>query len=413
MVATRWSILGVLLAATPLTAQTTPPPAAPGTATTGRDIVVVGSRTPDLHKRLDLCLAEGCRPDKDIALTLDLAQAQFEAGHYEDAQTALLAARHRTARFARDYPVAVANLFHASSMISAHLGHPDPEWSNALDTISAMKAGMSETDPRVFIERIELGDAYARAGQFDDASVQYREVAGRARKLGMVETEGLARLRYAMLQTRLAEQVYAFYAPIARKAIDEILARREPEMQPMVESARQLKVQLAAMTATDAELDQMIAHYPTQPAGAPPALLYGPPVLMTPTGQRRPNGTAADSYTLFKLNPTAVFLENVDYLWIDVAYTIGTDGRVHDAHVSGRSTRVAGTGDWPDKIVQAVAARRYATRATPVGGRERYTFTSNMGPKKGTRIPGRSGIPRLLRADLDADAEPPPLDAQS
>jgi hypothetical protein len=407
MVATRWSIFGVLLAATPLTAQTTPPPAVPDTAATGRDIVVVGSRAPDLRKRLDTCIAAGCRPDKDIAITLDLAQAQFEAGHYEDAQAALLAARHRTARFAKDYPVAVANLFHATSMISAHLGDPEPEWSNALNTISAMKAGMSETDPRVFIERIQLGDAYARAGRFDEASVQYREVAGRAHKLGMIETEGLARVRYATLKTRLAEQVYAHYAPVARRAIDAILERREPEMQPMVESARQLKIQLAAMTATDAELDQLIARYPTQAAGAPAVLLYAPPVLMTPTGQRRPNGTAADSYTLFKLNPTTVFLEHLDYLWIDVVYTIGTDGRVRDAHVAGQGEQVAGTGDWPDKIVEAIDARRYATQAMPSKGRERYTFTSNLTIKTGTRIPGRSGIPRLLRVDLDPRTDTP------
>ncbi|MET3825621.1 hypothetical protein ABIC16_001314 [Sphingomonas sp. PvP055] len=407
MVATRWLTVGVLLATPPLTAQTLPPPAPTPPPTTGRDIVVVASRAPDLRKRLDTCIAQGCRPDQDIAITLDLAQAQFEAGHYEDAEASLHAARQRTARFAKDYPVAVANLFHASSVISAHLGYPEPEWSNALNMVSAMKAGMSETDPRVFVERIQLGDAYARAGRFDEASVQYREVAGRAHKLGMIETEGLARVRYATLKTRLAEQVYAHYAPVARKAIDAILVRREPEMQPMVESARQLKIQLAAMTASDAERDQLIAHYPTQAEGAPSVLLYAPPVLMTPTGQRRPNGTAADRYTLFKLNPTTLFLEYLDYLWIDVAYTIGTDGRVHDAHVARRGKHVPETGDWPDKIVESIAARRYATQASATNGLERYTFTSNMAVKKATRIPSRSGVPRLLRADLDPDTPPP------
>ncbi|WP_242137575.1 hypothetical protein [Sphingomonas sp. TREG-RG-20F-R18-01] len=403
MAATWWSVFSALLVSAPLAAQTLPPPAA-----ADRDIVVVGSRAPDLRKRLDDCLAASCKPDRDIAITLDLAQAQFEAGHYEEAQAALLAARHRTARFAREYPVAVANLFHASSVIAAHLGDQGREWSNALDTVSAMKAGMPETDPRVLMERIGLGDAYASAGLFSEAEVQYRAVAGRARKLGLVETEGLALLRYATLNTRLAAQVYAFYGPIARRAIGALLERREPALQPIVACADQLNIQLAALTASDAELDRLIARYPRQPAGAPSVLLHAPPVLMTATGQRRPNGTAADSYALFKEIPPPVFSANLDYMWIDVAYTIGTDGRVHDAHVAARGNRVSGTGDWPEQIVQAIAARRYATQTTPGRGRERFTFTSNMTIKTGSRIPIHSGIPRLVHADLDPDAVTPP-----
>lgn len=401
MLIVRWLVAGSLLATAPLLGQVTPP-APSATAAPGRDIVVIGSRIPDYQRHLDACLAEHCAPDKDIAATLALAQAQFEAGTYDAARASLLASRRRNARFAKQYPVAVANLHHANSVMAGHLGLADSEWSSALDTVSAIKAGMSEDDPRVLLERIELGDAYARAGRFKGSEMQYAGIAQRAHKLGLVEIEGLALLRVATLNTRLAEQNHAMFASSARRSIDALIARREPALQPYQEAARQLSFLLAAQTIPGPELDRLVAQYPRQPAGAPARLLYAPAIALIASPQGSSNR--------FDSSPGAVAMSNAgmppmgmdSYVgqWIDVAFTIGTDGRISEAHISRYGDHVALKGGWAERVVRAISVRRYAPQVQPSYGRERYTFTANMVAVTGSRLMARDPTPRLVRADL-------------
>lgn len=393
------SVLGLIAA--PAAAQRAEPPPA---SATGRDIVVVGNRIPDYKKLLAACLARGCRADEDIAISLDLAQAQFEAGDYQDARTALLAARHRNARFAQTYPVAVANLHHANSQLAAHLGLVDSEWSSALDTISAMKAGTSDTDPRVFLERIELGDTYAAAGRLDESQVQYRGVARRAHKLRLREIEALALVRIAALNIKLSEVWYRSYASIARDAIRDVLRMRDPTLAPYRAQAQAQQIQLAIITARGKDLDPLIAAYPVVPAGEPAVLLYAPPVSIGPTGNAvPPPDPHGDSQQLQPSLQIPVSMSNFDRRWIDVVFTVDPDGRVRDARVARHGERVETEGNWAEVIVSAVAQRRYARQAEPTRARERFTFTSNWRSVTGTRLPKRDPNPRLVRALLDPD----------
>ncbi|WP_010164679.1 hypothetical protein [Sphingomonas sp. PAMC 26617] len=393
------SVLGVIAA--PAAAQAVPQQPAPPT---DRDIVVVGNRIPDYKRLLAACLAQGCRPDRDIAITLDLAQAQFEAGDYQDARTALLAARHRNARFAQRYPVAVANLHHANSQMAAHLGLVDSEWSSALDTISAMKAGTSDTDPRVFLERVELGDTYAADGRLEESQVQYRAVARRAHKLGLREIEALALLRIAALNIRLAEVHYESYARIASTAIRDVLRMHDPKLAPFVAQARTQQTQLALLKARGGDVDRLIAAHPMIPAGEPAVLLYAPSVSIGATGNAAPRPDAqGDSQALQPSLQIPVAMSNFDRRWIDVVFTVDPDGRVRDARVDRHGERVETEGNWAAVIVSAVAQRRYARQAEPTRARERFTFTSNWRSVTGTRRPQRDPNPRLVRALLDPD----------
>jgi hypothetical protein len=409
MVIGRWLVAGSVLAAAPLPGQGTPPPPS-AEAAPARDIVVVGSRIPDFEKVLDACLAEHCAPDKDIAATLALAQAQFEAGTYDAARASLLAARRRNARFAKQYPVAVANLHHANGVIAGHLGLADAEWSSALDTVSAIKAGTAEDDPRVFLERIELGDAYARAGRFKGSEMQYAGIARRAHKLGLVEIEGLALLRIATLNTRLAEQNHAMFASSARQAIDALLARREPALQPYQVAAGQLSFLLAAQTTPGPELDRLVAQYPRQPAGAPARMLYAPAIALTasPQGVRNGFGSNTGAIGLFNAGMPATGMDSYVGQWIDVAFTIGADGRISDAHISRSGDRVALKKGWAEQVVRAISVRRYAPQAQPSYGRERYTFTANLVAVTGSRLQARDPTPRLVRADLGPETTASP-----
>lgn len=366
----------------------------------GRDIVVVGNRGPDYQKILEECIARHCPPNQDIAATLEVAQQHFEAGAYEAAYAALGASRRRNARFAKQYPVAVANLYHAAGVIAGHLGMPDQEWSSALDSVSAMKAGMPESDPRVFLERIELGDAYAKAGRFQDSEQQYSDVAGRARKLGLIGIEGLALLRVATLNTRLAEQVYTQYGGPARRAIAVVLSRQEPGFKPFVDVARKLQIQLAAVSAHGRDLDRLIEDFPVQPAGSTANLLYAPAITLDAVGA--PGEESVGGSYNAGLPPMA--MSNFVGQWIDVVFSIGTDGRVADVHIDRRGPHVIGKNDWTGKVIEAVAARRYARRAEPSRGRERYTFTANIEDVTGSGIKTRR-TPRLVSTDLGPDAK--------
>lgn len=409
MLIARWLVAGSLLATAPLPAQITPPPPS-ALAMPGRDIVVIGSRIPDFEKQLEACLAEHCAPDKDIAATLALAQAQFEAGTYDAARASLLAARRRNARFAKQYPVAVANLHHANSVMAGHLGLADSEWSSALDTVSAIKAGMAEDDPRVFLELIELGDAFARAGRFKGSEMRYAGIARRAHKLGLVEIEGLALLRVATLNTRLAEQNHAMFASSARRAIDALIARREPALQPYQVAARQLSFLLAAQTTPGPELDRLVARYPRQPAGAPALLLYAPAIALTASFQGSSNryDPSPGAVAIFNAGMPPVAMGSYVGQWIDVAYTIGTDGRISEAHISRHGDHVALKGDWAEQVVRAISVRRYAPQVQPSYGCERYTFTANMVAVTGSRLMARDPTPRLVRADLDPETSASP-----
>jgi len=401
MLRARWLVAGSLFATAPVPAQVSPPPPSEQPAP-GRDIIVIGSRIPDFQRHLDTCLAEHCAPDKDIAATLALAQAQFEAGTYDAARSSLLAARRRNARFAKQYPVAVANLHHANSVMAGHLGLADSEWSSALDTVSAIKAGMAEDDPRVFLELIELGDAFARAGRFKGSEMRYAGIARRAHKLGLVEIEGLALLRVATLNTRLAEQNHAMFASSARRAIDALIARREPALQPYQVAARQLSFLLAAQTTPGPELDRLIARYPRQPAGAPARLLYAPAVALTASVQGSSNRSdpSLGAGAMSSAGMPLVGIGSYVGQWIDVAFTIGTNGRISEAHISRHGDHTKVEGGWAEQVVRAVSVRRYATQAQPSYGRERYTFTANLIAVTGSRLLARDPTPRLVRADL-------------
>ncbi len=405
MLIARWLVAGSLLVTATLPAQVTPPPAAKGAP--DRDIVVIGSRILDYKRHVDACLAEHCAPDKDIAATLALAQAQFEAGNYRGARASLLAARRRNARFAKQYPVAVANLHHANSVMAGHLGLADSEWSSALDTVSAIKSGMAKDDPRVFLELIELGDAYARAGRFKGSEMQYAGIARRAHKLGLDEIEGLALLRVATLKTRLAEQNYAMFASSARRAIDALIARREPALQPYQVAARQLSFLLAAQTTPGPELDRLIAQYPRQPAGARARLLYAPAIALTASPQELGNrfDPSPSVVGMFNFNTGMPPMGMDSYVgqWIDVAFAIGTDGRISEAHISRHGDHVALKGGWAEQVVRSVSVRRYAPQVQPSYGRERYTFTANMVAVTGSRLMARDPTPRLVRADLEPE----------
>ena len=90
---------------------------------------------------------------------------------------------------------------------------------------------------------------------------------------------------------------------------------------------------------------------------------------------------------------------NFDDMWMDVQFTITSEGKVADLEV----TRSRGNLFWSKPLLASISGRRY-TPAVPgsAGSRrvERYTYTSGFDGMTDTRMKDRSPEPRIEYFDL-------------
>lgn len=382
------------ITALPAIAQTASPNAAP----TGRDIVVTGQRLPDLQHALETCLARHCPPDQDIAATLAVAENEFVNGNYDAARSTLGRSIDRNKRFAKRYPIDVSNLLRANYRVAEHLGDGDSFRIGTFDTVSALKAGLPDTDPRVLAAEIEVGDMYARFGRVDEATDQYDHIARRAAALGLWNLQGMARLRKVILYSQLAAVKPSLYAAAAKRAANDIIGDSDPHMAPFVQAASFLSAQMSAHSGDSGAVDRMIADLHATGSGKTPILLYQPVIEQA---------SRADLDHLWGSTTTKLARTNYDGQWIDVGFWIKPDGRVDGVDVL-RSGQGAGTPGWAKPILAAIGGRRYAPLhlddGTPGMIRvERYTLTARKTFVTGSRIATRESQPQIEMLDLTAE----------
>lgn len=360
------------------------------------DILVSGTSLKDVQARLRSCLDQRCPPDKDIDASLLVAETQFVLGNYKGARTTLLRSVSRNKRYAKHYPVAVSGLLRADARVAAHLGRAQANFSDSLDMVSALKAGLPESDARVLEARIELGDAYARAGRLDAAVGQYDAVAARARDLGLSKTAGYALFRIALVNAAASALRGDEYYQAAVRASDRLIGERDPAMTPYATAAKVLKTQLGIRPGDQAAADRLVATYGSLARESKePVLLYAPKLGLPPLSGHE----FSDGETLSKLA-----LDDFDDQWVDISFRITPDGKVADAEVSQKSPKLV--GDWVSPILASIKGRRYAPVGVDGGGLmriERYTFTSSWTTTSGSRIDVRSPIPRIEMLDLSLD----------
>jgi hypothetical protein len=386
-----YTFFAFLLAASPaaLAAQDMP---------TRPDIVITGERLPDLQNALKACIERKCPPDQDITATLKVAEHQFVDGKYEDARSTLLKSIGRNKRFAHDYPQPVADLFRANYRIAAHLGDGEAFRVGTFDMVSALKAGLPDTDPRVLGGEIEVGDMYARFNRIDEAVGKYSSVERRAIKLGLYNIQGMARLRIVALYSQLAIALPFQYKGDAHKTADELVNSSDPHMKPFGQAARVLMARLDAKTGDTSAVDELIADYRATGNGTTPVLLYAPPLKSADDNDRGANS----GETLTKLSRT-----NYDGEWVDIGFWVTPDGRVSDAGVL-RSGKSMDEPYWVKPILTGISARRYAPlKMDPsqpgVMRVERYTLTARLTTNTGSRLLVREVRPQIEMLDLSAD----------
>lgn len=364
-----------------------------------RDIVVTGVRLKDSEAALAACLARKCPPDQDINATIAHAENQFIAGDYKAARRTLHGGIGRNWRYAHDYPVLVADLVRANSRVAGHLGETDDRLFSANAVVRALKAGLPDTDYRVLVARIEVGDDYAKSRRVDEALGVYKDAASRAHKLGLPVIEGYARLHMVVLLQILAENHDHGYEQDARHALDALIAETDPHMAAFAFAGRVLKAQAAARRGDDGAIDRLIADYRRVVGGsARPMLLFSPPIGFNPALGARANAGGST------LNQMA--MDNFEDQWVDISYLITPDGHVADADVLRQSRKLA--GHWPDLVLAAIRARRYAPLAADADQAgmlriERYTYTSPWVWATGSHMRKREGTPDIEMLDLTVD----------
>ncbi len=365
-------------------------------ATTGPDIVVTGISLNDAKASLRACLDQHCPPDKDIAATLALAETEFVAGDYKSARATMLSSIGRNRRFAKQYPVPVSDLLRANSRVAAHLGEETAYRSGAIQVVTALKAGLPPSDPRVLNAQLELGDSYAKTGDTDDAINLYQDVAKHAHAVHQSNSEGFALLREACLYAALSKGKSSPYYSDALNATNRLIARGEPELAPFVQAAKLLKANIAVQHGDTGAVDRLVAEYrAVATGGAVPVLLYAPKIE-----QRQLSGREGASGTT--LNKLA--MDDFDNQWVDVSFLISADGKVSETEVLRKSSALS--GDWVKPILTAIAGRRYAPLAPDSPGFfrvERYSFTAAWTTVTGSRMRVRSPAPKIEMVDLSRD----------
>lgn len=378
-------------------------PAAPPAAHDAQpsDVVVTGVRLKDSAAALRDCLARRCPPKEDIAATLAHAENEFVAGDYHAARQALTASVGRNRRYGKQYPIEVSDLLRANSRIAASLGEGGDFLFSAIEVVRILKAGLPPDDYRVLGARIEQADAYAKSRQVETALNIYDDVIARAHKLNLPWVEGFARLRQAGMLWALTDAGVTQYTADMNRALDSLIAEKDPRLAPYALGARLLKARFAAKHGDATAIDRMMADY-RRLAGASnrPVLLYSPAIAQNPAHAMRLEGGGE--------NLSQMPVDNFDNQWVDISFWIAPDGHVTDAGVLRQSDKLSGY--WVKPIVTSIAGRRYAPLAMDRNDPgllrvERYTFTARWTTDvTGTHLRQREPVPQIEMVDLTADA---------
>lgn len=371
----RLFVLTAMGIASPIMAQDTKP----------QDPVIVVTGTPlsETKAGLEACITRHCPPKEEIDAALAHAENQVIQGDYAGARRTLSKARHRNNRFAKELPIDVADLNRAYGRIANLNGQPDMGRLSQIVALSSLKQGVGSLDNRVLMQRIMVGDEFARVGRYRAAEDVYRRVEKEARRTSQYEVVGTAMFRDAALYATIASVLPEFDAT-AEDKIRRIERSKEEQLRPFRDATKILRANLAALNGDDERLSQVIADMPRR-AAADPLLVYAPLINSTRIAARSGGSETPE--------------------WADLRFEIDRDGKVRQVEVLRDSGNVA--GNWVDLAREAISGRRYAPLDLPpneVAERvERYSYVNDVFFKSGSRLARRSGGGRLTSLDITAD----------
>lgn len=403
----RLSLAALLLAfAAPVVAQTAPANVADGVVITARPLA-------DTEQALKDCIARNCPPDEDIAATLAHADNQFLAGDYDDARATLRRSIGRNKRAAKNYPIPTSELYRGAATVDLHMGERDSYLRNTVEIRDSLKAGLSDTDPRVLVAQLGVGDMRLRLGYPDEAERYYDDVAEEADRLGQPLVADIARIRKGWMFASLADGSTGnptSYRQRARALAEEVLVRA---------ADRDPRVRLAALTLLHRidekegradHLDALLAAARSQTSadGERPRLVLADPLV--------DDGAFASAVRASRGGSVTNRLSTVGAGdWVDIGFWVRSNGRVEDISV----LRKSGQADWLKPVLKQLQSRVYTRTDADPGDSgyfmvERYTLTADyadLSSTTGTRVRQRSPLPRIEKLDLTTEPAPVPAPA--
>lgn len=353
----------------------------------GQTIVITGTPLAQTERHLAECIARKCPPKEDIDASLAHAENLFLAGEYADSRRTLDKARGRNKRFAAMLPLDVSDLLRARGRLNDLDGRVGPARLSQIESLETLSAGFGKADSRVFMQRLMVGDEFARAGRLQAAEDVYGRVEQQARKAGQIRVAGIAMLRDAIIHAAVASVQPQFKSTAERK-IARVEKSREPELAEHRDAARLLRAQLAAFGGDAVALDRALAAIAPRPPEKP-VLIFSPP-LMSSDSRGEQRITAATSG---------------EPQWADVRFRIARDGTVSNIETLRASANLSGR--WLEEVNKALPSRRYAPLALPndregVMRVERFSYVHDLSRATGSRIAGRSFRGRITSLDITA-----------
>ncbi len=381
-------------------AQTPAPlnPAAPGPGPLQRDeIVVVGVKLKDLKAEVERCEAGGCSVREDVVATVRYAEAEFRAGNYHDARTALGKAVSRTKRRADSDPFAVAELHTARATVAWHFG----DQRDALRATAATSRLLDRHAPdsvNALLARMRLIQAQFQLDGPSTNIAQIKWLAERAKAASQPLVAMRADISRATMLHRINRREEA------RALLASIKANDHPRGAGLRLAAEITEMRLALRDGDTGAVDRLIARLSDEQKSIGPLLVWSPE-MPAPDG----GDSASANGRVMQVQGHSSDLMHLR--WVDIGYQIGPDGRVEDVQILRGSPRAI----WARPLVEVIAQRRYTPAADTddLAGRyrvERYTLTGNFITPTGSLIRRRAGTPRFERIDLTA-APPQPASA--
>jgi hypothetical protein len=360
-----------------------------------REIIVVGQSLKDTEKALRDCIARGCPPDEEIRVALAHAENQFITGDYRDARSTLGKTVGRNRKHGDEYPIEVSDLFRASSRIAEHLGEGDLFRLSVLDMRDTLKDALPETDARVMVAQIEVGDSRSKLGYPKEAIRVYENVAERALAAGHARVATFANLRKFMLEYVLASETDA--KGDMSKAIAGMRQIADKPLPGAEDFGMVAEVTLARIDREGGKSEStaaIVKRYAENGGVTRPILLSSTPIKMPDQAGLKDKGG----------NVLTMSQGSMEDRWIDIGFWVNANGLPSDIEI----LRSAGNTRWAKPVSDSIASRIYAPLKAVEGGTapgfymvERYTMTARyMDEVTGTRIRQRSPEIRIERIDI-------------
>jgi hypothetical protein len=362
----------------------------------GQTVTVTGNRIQNFRDRLAACLARHCPVNEDVDATLALAEVLFLDGEYVDARRAVQASLRRNHNAAAAFPEPVSDLYRVDGRLARHMGLDRQARTSTGRILTTLQAGIPREDHRHFTARFEMAEVQMLSGDYEGAKRELEWLATAARANGREDVAVMAELRAASYQlTAFPED--------ARNRLLDWSNLTGPENLLRATGARVLLSRYYRSQGDTARADALLGAIGRSAAGARRRLLYSPTYALA---QQEVLGSVNnDLYVVSTSSNMTRLTDNMENGWIDVGFWVSPDGTVSGVEILRHGAETS----WSLPLVDAIRRRHYSTGPDSTYRLERYTYTSAMGQRSGTRLPTRSPVGRVEYFDLTGmDAPPAP-----